>query len=312
MGMESWLCSLAEARREADPKTSGQDAYLTSLIPSVSGEIENALAADFEPIREIRPIPLDIWNLSPDQRTLKLRMDGSDRAMWAAEIYSLTIDSKLISTSEYEPINNPTFRPSNKLRLKRGCGVAGWRQLCRCPDDSPVVALIDATWVFRERYAVEGWQSLDTLDVVTSGTITPSEAELTLVGTTMGFGYDGLEPRFSPGMLLRIGAPTEDLPTPEVTRVIEADYETDGVHTVTVLRGQKGTEKGTYTTNQPLFAWSVQPEPKRAAVRWAVSALSTQGTFETQEVTGVGILQKTIDMPKDTRLSLRRFANAKL
>jgi hypothetical protein len=180
-------------------------------------------------------------------------------------------------------ITNSTLRPRNStpkgfIWLPDGSAFA---------EGSAPDAEIEVTgeWGFRTG---EGWIS-SLSSVQNDPFVSAAAAEIT-VNAADGVDVYLRQPRFAPGQLIRIEA--------EYVQVIDVDYTT---HTLTVLRGQRGTTAAQHVKDTPIDLWEVEPTVQRAALVWTGLLLERIGSYAqaSLDVSGGRILTYPKDMPDE-------------
>ncbi len=98
-------------------------------------------------------------------------------------------------------------------------------------------------------------------------------------------------PRFSPGMLIRIGD--------EYIQVRAVDVEND---TITLFRAQRGTAAATHALGTAIDVWYPDRTIARAAMRFASFLYRRQGEYATRKVEGMTETSYPKEMPDDVYL----------
>jgi hypothetical protein len=306
----SWYCTLAEARREIDPQQDKADAYVLSVIPQVSHEIENALAMEFEPVRETRRLAVNALALSVDGTKLRIRRYEDNRRMWLIALKNIWINDALMSPDDIDVLFQPTYKPVDTLNLVPGNGTCQrLASTCRNRRGWDDVVEVDAVWCWRNRPATDGWLKAGDLSISVDNPIGPATTYIESVGHVNDVGVNGLRPTFSAGNLVRMGAADTD----EVVRVVATDYMNSLSFGMNIVRAQKGTTAIAYPLTVPLYIWNMQPEIKDAAVRWATYEVMSQGVFESITVTDAGTFNlRPGGMPRDVRATLAAFVDSQV
>lgn len=283
--MQTYLCSLADARREIKAASTSDDAYVLSLIPMLSQRFVKMTGREFEPrleTRQIEIVPFRIRSGSGlfDTETTFLELKA---VLLNGEALALTTDV----------VPYPLWEPRPKRRLLLMDHTRSWY---RSADQGVATVTVTAWWGYRSRYETEGWVSSRDSVQDTGGMTTLATA--LRVTDADGLDGDGLTPRFSPGHLLRI----DD----EMLRVQAVDTATN---TLTVARGQRGTTAVIHAKDTDISVWRPEEDVQRAVARWVALAYQRRGVFETRTVTDVGTISAPADMPQEVKTTAQYYAN---
>lgn len=296
----SYLCTLADVRRELNANETIDDDYLMGLIPPVSRELNLACNEQFEPTHEtfsVFPSPVTI---SPDRTVLEMRDAETHRPIRLLEVEAVTNGTRVLLVDDPDPeVSLYSGQPSRKLMLNQWCQY--WDRVCGCVANSRRVrySVTITGWKgYREGYPLAGWSQVDTVDQ----DMEISGDDLFIRDGTSGFAANGTTPKLSPGALFKI----ED----ELLRFYAADTGDD--EHLLCRRGQNGTTAVAHVAGEeglPLMIWSVEPDIVRAAQRWVNLLYSRRGTFDTATITDIGMIKHPGDMPDDVKAFLWRFLN---
>ncbi|GAB4527840.1 MAG: hypothetical protein OHK0046_46020 [Anaerolineae bacterium] len=153
---------------------------------------------------------------------------------------------------------------------------------------------ISGVWTYRSDRNL-GWiASGDTVQA----NITAAQAQITVADVD---GLDSLlaAPRFSPGVLIRMGE--------ELAQVRSVDSLTNTLH---VTRGIRGSTAAAHMAGTQIDLWEPEPDISRAAARWATMIYRRRAAFETTTIEGLGqITTWPKHMPSDVAAILPRYTN---
>lgn len=271
----TFYCSLADAREEllATPNTL-DDNRLLRYVRMVSARINKLMSgrsqrAYFWPVTREEKIPLDGRHISSYYNTLLLR--GLPPLL---AISTVSADgSDISSTVEGYPQGAPYF---DQL-LITSSGQAWYSYLCS-NGNAPGYATITGVWGYHSDYA-NAWVEVDTLTAAQT-----SSAGSFTVNNADGEDQDGITPRFSPGMLVKIDDEIE-----LVTAV------NTGNNVVTVTRHQNGTTAAEHAIGDAVKVWQTEDPIRRVTARQAALMVARRGAFQVETVDGVG----TVSYPQD-------------
>lgn len=161
------------------------------------------------------------------------------------ELDSVTINGTAVTvgTDVYQYLEDD-ISPARYLRLADTCRLDwyGAGTTAACSSDEPEIT-VTGLWGWRERYATEGWTTVDSL--LTAGGIDTDDTLLT-VGDADGLTLNMVTPRFAVGDLIRV----DD----ELMRVTAVTGST--TNTVAVLRAQQGTAAAAHAESAPIKTWT--------------------------------------------------------
>lgn len=271
----TFYCSLADAREEllATEDTVANNRLLR-YVRMVSARINKLMSgssqrAYFWPVTKEEKIPLDGRHISSYYNTLLLR--GLPPLL---AISTVSADgSDISSTVEGYPQGAPYF---DQLLINSN-GQAWYSYLCS-NGSAPGYAAINGVWGYHSDYA-NAWVQVDALTVEQA-----VDALNFTVANADGEDQDGITPRFSPGMLVKIGDEIE-----LVTAV------NTGNNVVTATRHHLGTTPAVHADESPVYVWQTEDPIRRITARQAALMVARRGAFQVETVDGVG----TVSYPQD-------------
>lgn len=160
---------------------------------------------------------------------------------------------------------------------------------------------INGVWVYRRRYTEDGWlASGDT--VRNDPSISASQTTIT-VSNINGMQYNGDTPRFSAGQWIQIGTEWMEIVATDVS-----DTETP-VHTLTVIRGVRGSTAAIHLKDTPISIWYPEPGIVRAAQRWVAYLYQRRSVYEAVTINAQGTYASVFpqDIPDEVEGLLRPY-----
>lgn len=302
---ESWLCTPDAVKLEMNSSEGGgntiSEEYLQWMIPLVSREIENECGREFEPTPDTRTFYPNPVTVTPDYRVLTLREGKRDH--YVGELRAVTNGTHALVLGTDVALHPDGITPRRKLRaLKRGLWT---RTQAACDGRDDYAVQVEADFVYRDRYSTDGWMLSGSK---LQAELPASSDAATITGRVTDAHYSGFSgkfrPRFSVGMLLRVGIDESR----EFMRVVavqpaEAEEEPD---VLILRRGEKDTDAALHAVDTDIYIWSVQPEIVRACMRWVDLWYGRRSAFETTTITDVGLIRHP-EMPADVKALLWRF-----
>ncbi len=234
---------------------------------------------DFFPWRENRtfPIPHSFLDLSMRRFTLAdLYLDND-----LLEVHTLingTSGGTLSFGTDYFLLES-NITPHYAIQLKFPNFWGGQSFAATSYSYEEPVIEIDAIWGFHNGYKRTNEAWVDTLETVQDGGITETQSSLTITSIT---GRDANYMRqFTVGNLLKIE--DEFLEVVEITAGTSPDP-----HTMTVLRGVRGTIAAAHDEGTKIYRWLVEPDITEACLQiaktWRESDTSAGGRFGVNDV----------------------------
>lgn len=282
--------TLDDARREAfNPNadvTEGDEAVRKALhfvTARIDAELPNCR---FLPLSETRYF--DARSLSGGGD-----VDGYDLLL-GGDLLSLTSitngDGSVLAAEDYT-LYPREGAPYTRVRLKLNGSQAWTASTSGDPEGAIMVA---GVWATGNRLYGNWVTGIDTLAVAVSTTIATT---LTLTWTA-DTDWRGMEPRFSAGQRIRIGAEYMDILSAAFTG-----------KTLTVLRGCGGTTATTHLINAVVDVWDVEPIIRHAAARWAGYAFKRAGAFADSQFDAMSGVNTRFpkDIPPDVAGDLASF-----
>lgn len=294
--MQTYLCTLADARREAKadvganltlpatfPAAEEQDVYVFSVIPSISQRMCKLAGREFEPYRYVVPLDvrLDLAGRSGGLIKLPKPLLELTGATYAGETLDLPDDLAVYGTWG--------DKPARFLQITPRCGHYFAN---RCVE-KPTLTLT-GWWGWRTDYAASGWEAIGEVQV---GGISATTTTLTVVNIN-GLNPDGVPPRYSPGQLLRI----DD----EMLRVLATDKD---ANTITVRRGERGSMAAAHTASAAIRTWQPEPDVRRVVERWAGLESSQRASYTTVSIEGLGRITGPADILPEVIHVAQTYAN---
>jgi hypothetical protein len=287
----SFYCSLAEAREELlATSNTADDNRLLRYVRMVSRRINKIMTgqsqrAYFWPVIKEEQVPLDGRHINSAQNLLLLR--GLPPLL---EIDAVTADGSDISTtvSGY-PLGVPFFD-----QLHMSSSGSGWYSYLCSNGGDPAYAAIAGVWGYHSDYP-NAWVQVDALaaqQTADAGNFTVADAD--------GADQDGITPRFSPGMLVKIDDEVE---------LVTAVNTTTNV--VTATRHQNGTEAAVHAAAEPVYVWQTEDPIRRVTARQAALMVARRGAFQTETVDGVGTVSYPQDLLNELAEVLTEYINAR-
>lgn len=277
--------SVSEAKAELGAKALNavDDRRLYGYTRMVSRRIDQIMKGRsnrpfFGPYLEARKIPISRRYIDSRHNTLML-----DRPL--LEYSALTADgTSIYSVSEGYPQGDT---PYYLLRITSS-GDPWYAYLSNC--DDPAYALITGVWGYHSDYA-NAWLAVDTLSAqLTSGTDTMT------VGNVDGLDDYRLEPRFSPGMLLKIDS--------EYLLVTDTDVSLNKVY---LKRPINGTTEATHANGATIYRWETEEPIRRVAARQAAMLYARIGAFQVETLDGVGAITYPQDLLRELAATLQEY-----
>lgn len=270
------------------------DGYLLRTIRTITNRIRNlaGIPFDFEPVYEARKFTVNALNTNTTYRLLTLT---NPQQNYLLEVDSIVSDGVTLTwNTDVEQYPQNGYAPVTALRLPYNSQAAAWWP-CNSNDTFNTV-VITGWWGYKERYAADGWLSVDAITNV--GGINASVTSLT-VADADGADYFGQTPRFSPGNLIRI----ED----EMLEVTATDTTTN---TLTVLRGQRGTTAAAHAQTTAVKVWNIEFNVQYACTRAACYNYARKGAFETTQIQDLTTINYPPDFPAQVKAILQEFQYA--
>lgn len=276
MTYEPYLCTLAQARKEAKVTTvdTALDVTIYNAIRDASARVEQYKECEFEPLHKTRAFDAIGSHIVDNGKTLLL-------ARPLLEIESIALgDGTALTTDDYV-LFPKCDDPKQKLVLKSHF----WTTYTESPEQAIEIA---AVWGYHNDYA-SAWHTASALaeDVA---------SDETAIDVTTGGGVN-----FSPGMLIRFGS------TDDYARV--TGVATD---TLTVQRGQNGTTTAAHLTGVTVYYWQPYHIAQRATQLFTAYAFIRQGAFEAASYDGLATVTFPSAMPGRVKDELDSFRNARL
>jgi hypothetical protein len=286
----TFYCSLADAREEllASEKTVDDNRVLR-YVRMVSNRINLLMIGKsqrpyFWPVTKQEQVPLDGRHINSAQNLLLLR-----RLPPLLAISAVTADgSDISSTVEGYPLGAPYF---DQLRITSN-GSTWYSYLCNNGGD-PGYAAITGVWGYHSDYA-NAWVQVDALTVEQSAIATSFT-----VADADGEDQDGITPRFSPGMLVKIGDEVE-----LVTAV------NTGNNVISASRHRNGTTAAVHVIATPIYVWQTEDPIRRVTARQAALMVARRGAFQVETVDGVGTVSYPQDLLNELAEVLTEYINS--
>jgi hypothetical protein len=260
--------------------------YLLRSMNFVTQRIDEITEYSFWPKLEVRSF--DTLSTRMDDRFNTITLDAPLLALTSCTIgeIELTLDTEL---AYYPKGSMPIF----KLRRLNGFSWSWDYPLPDVMTNSWIGAIkITGYWGYNTRYPDCYYDTLEDLASNLS-----SSASTLIVTNTLAADGRGLRPRFSPGMLLRLGA--------ELVRVIDVD---DNTKTLTLARGAQGTTAAAHLSGVSIEAWENEVSITRAAVLWTHNLFKRKGE-RVRQSDGSATASFDPVMPKEVMDLLLQFAN---
>lgn len=161
---------------------------------------------------------------------------------------------------------------------------------------APGMVTITGTWGVNSNYQ-NAWLAVDTLIVPNPGTQITADATVFEVSDAGGIDPYGMEPRLSPGQLIKINS--------EFMDVIAVDYDDDQL---TVVRGVLGSTKATHENSAAISVWQVEEPVRRLVARQTAFMYARKGAFESSTVSDFGVINFPSDQLGEVRGILQGYA----
>jgi hypothetical protein len=281
--------TIDQVKREVDmdggstTMTTATYQYLWQALESVSARIERETALEFAPRVETRYFDARGDHLLRASLLDLIAGQIIDVKSPLLGITSVTLggDSAALATSAYREYPRGVT-PIQMLELIDG---DIWTQYDTTYRNAHAIA---GLWGYRTRYATDAWKLVDSL---TSAVANTSVETVNVSSTSAVTGY-GL-PRFSPGMLIRIGTTT----TTELRYIHTINSTTQ----FSASRAENGTTA--QTPAQDTGVWVFQPESaiQRAALRWVAYLQHRRAKFGNVTYDGLTTESFPSDMPQEVR-----------
>ncbi len=208
---------------------------------------------------------------------------------------SITVEGSALAASAYTLLPQED-KHKTKIQIIDGSWLGA-----SVPADAIAVA---GVWAYHTQPS-EAW--LNSMDTVRDTPLSSSSRTIT-VTDIKGEDERFETPRFSPGQLLKIGS--EYMQVRKVTISVAATP----VHTISVMRGVRGTTAAEYAQGEPITIWRPDPSVRYYATRWAAYKFQHRGQFIKTQVDGMTAIEWPVDMPDESKLffaSLVRLARIK-
>lgn len=284
----TFYCSLAEARKELKAtEATFDDNRLLRYVRMVSRRINLLMAGRstrnyFWPVIDEVQVLLDDRHVNSYQNLLLLR--GAPPLL---EVTAATANgSAITSVLEGYPLGNS---PIDQLRITSS-GQSWYSYLC---GSDPAYAAITGVWGYHSDYA-NAWVQVDDLTVLqtdSAGTFTVSDVD--------GADQDGITPRLSPGMLVKIDDEIE-----LVTAV------NTGNNVVTASRHQNGSTADEHAIGADVKVWQTEEPIRRITARQAALMVARQGAFQVETLDGVGAISYPQDLLRELTEVLTEYMNS--
>lgn len=156
------------------------------------------------------------------------------------------------------------------------------------------------TWGYRSRYLTDAWK-LSGDSVQDALGINASVTTITVTSVT-GAQYDGSTPRFSPCQLIQLET--------EWCEVVAVDTT---AHTLTVIRGARGSTAAAHVINTPISIYYPEPDIVRCAIRWCSYLYQRRAVYESVSIqlgsAGQYSAVMPMDVPEECQNILRQYTN---
>lgn len=262
--------SLAEMKDELKAVSNVDDVKLLNAGRQASARIDRLFRSQipfFFPTIKNLPIHVTPSMVNSAQGTLAIPAN-------LLALTSLTVGDDTVTAVEVYP---PYTSPSRSLRLTDECHGTWYSYQPCC--GKPLLAVINGIFGFHRDYA-NAWLKVDDIAAALNDT-----ALTFTVADVDGADAYGRTPRISAGNLLRIDT--------EFLEVISTNISTN---VVTVRRGVNGSTAAAHLINADVEVWQVEEPIKRAVQRQASFMYARKGTYQSAEITDLGMIQFPADL----------------
>ena len=273
-----WLCTLAEVQREIKDRN-GSDQFdnnwIIDNIPLVSARINVKSRLRFVPYYE--EYVYDAFGPHIDDTYRKI--DIARPLLYPTQVIN-ALKATLVLGVDYTTI--PQDGPAFQLQMinntfygwSYGFGWGSWLYLA--PIQWLRAIKVTGIWGYRTFYPQEGWVGSG---VTITSDIDDHQRSFT-VSNVSGYDDNAQSPAISVGNVIQVGDNTTAQAWEWMQVVAVTNNGIPANDTVTVVRGLNGSTRQAWTATTPVSTWSVQPEIKRAAVRWCGYWYSRRGAYE--------------------------------